>query len=391
VSIATRAVFTGALPDALQRSGVVQLTAAPDGGWTHMTEPHAIHHAGVTYFGFIDGDDGHVKVGAFDHATEVTTLTTLGTAPQVDNHDAPTVHVRDSDGRIMVWWSGHLGANLYQRISSNPLDISAFGGATDLDSQLGNARYTYPTAYQLDNGTLHLFYRDHPTGADYGRLMHSTSTNGGSTWAAGEVLVQQTGRDPYWFIGSNDSDRIDIAVSDGSPVVEVTTTVHHLYTDGTDWFGADGADLGSPPFTASALPEVYDGADGPAWPTSVLTTGPTFIYEVDVNDTHCRRAQWNGTAWDTTSVVDCGGPGHATLDPADPDTVYATVWVGPRAELLRYDIPTMTMTPVTDDSPFDTNASPVQIHRAPWDRRIIWLRGSINTYLDWNTGIWAAR
>lgn len=362
------------------------LTTAPDGGWTQVTEPHAVEHDGILYFCFIDGDDGHIKVGTWDGTT--TTLLTLNTAPEVDTHDAPTIHIRASDLRLMVWWSGHNGPELWQRISTNPLDISSWEARVDLDAQLGGTAYTYPSVVQLlgeANDPLYLFYRD-TTAGPVNRIVYSKSVDGGTTWAAQTVLLQQTGRRPYAVVDSDGDTRIDIAVASGNPLTDDPVSVHHLSRSGGAW------SAGTPPFTVTALPVIYDGAEGLGWANSIITNGarPTvgYIYLAD-GETHYRIA--DAPDWDPIEVADAGAllsEAEATVIAlTDVDTAYASVKVSGVYELQRFDrAADWTAHPVTASSAED-NIFPVRVHDGA-SLRVLWLRGAHTSYLDNSLAVW---
>lgn len=392
MTVATAAIFMGAIADASPRRSVVALTTAPDGGWTQVTQPRAIHRGGVTYFAFIDGDDGDIKVGEFDHSTEAVTLTTVGTAPEVDTHDAPTITIRPSDDKLIVWWTGHNGANFYQRISTNALDASAWESASDLDSSLGGTAYTYPSALILGS-TIHLFYRDAIDANATGRVAYSTSTDGGATWAAQTVLVEVSGKRAY-FVADTDGSRIDIAVTNGHPVTDSGVDVYHLYLSGGNRYEADGTQItASLPLGADDLPLVYDStADGKAWPSSILSgASPTFTYEVFVSGQNSYRRARYDAGWTLATIVGSGSTlegasGHCALDDSDADVVYASVHDGTIWTLRRYVVGG-GYTPVSVLG----DIYPVRIHDAPTDRRILWLRGTYTTYLDNSLAVIAGR
>ena len=312
-----------------------ELTQEPDGAWTQTTAPKAIYHLGVMYFGFSDGD-GVVKVGSWNGTT--TTLFSVGTTGIGDNHSAPSILIRASDSRLMVFWSAHDGPAMYMRISTNPLDVTSWGSTVNLDSQLGGADYTYPSVVQLTseaNDPIYLFFRDHPN------AVYSKSTNDGATWSALQVLAAPTaGRWCYHVIDSNGTDRIDVGISNGHPINQAPpTTTHHLYWNNGSWRSADGTPLGSPPFAAGSLPLV-DAGNG--WPHSINVTGPTMGYTVDTigGTTSYYVATWNGASWDKALLGDSNSlvsDGNAVaMAMADGDTAYATVINGGKHEMYMF-------------------------------------------------------
>lgn len=366
--LATRALLTGTF--AAPPPSAVALTSSPDGGWTQVIEPRAIHHDGVTYFGFIDGDDGHVKVGAYTHSTGNVDIVQIGDEA-VDTHCAPVLCIR-ADGRLLVWWSGHNGPSMYQRLSTNPLDISSWGDTVDLDTALGAALYTYPSAFRMDDGTIHLFFRDR-TAPTTGRLAHSTSTDGGATWATRDWLVQESGHGLY-FVMCSDGERIDIAVN--SDLGSGLGSVYHLYLEGGGAYLSDGTPISTPisPFDLSL---VYDGTSDPGWPSSIFP-GPVIAYTVDTGSDVSYRVARYASGWTSATV---GAANAALVDPApspslvDADTMYAPVKVGSYFELHRFALAAETETAITSGSSVD-NIYPARVHGGtPW-KRVVWLRGT---------------
>lgn len=376
MTLATRALFTGAFPYVPPSRFAEAITSAPDGGWTHVTEPKAFTHEGVVYFCFVDGDDGDVKVGTNDGTT--TTLVTVGTAPEVDLHDAPSIIAR-ADGRLVVAWSGHDAATISMRISDDPWDISSWGSTVSLDAALGGAAYTYCSLVLLGS-TLYLFYRDWLSGTNTGRVCYSTSSDGGETWAEQTVLASQSGKVPY-FVVDCDGSRIDIAVSTDQPA-NSTASIHHLYTTGSGWLAADGSSLGSPTFTVSSLPTVFSGLTG--WPGSIVW--PSISYMVDAgSEWEYRVADWDGS-WSHATVA---GVGRDDISLAvcslsdDGGRLYGSRWNGSAMELWRWDRELAWAPFFVADG-----ITPARIHG---DSRILFLRGTYTTYLDNSLAVWLGR
>jgi hypothetical protein len=142
---------------------------ADDGAWSWFADPRAVYHAGAhhrTYFAYVTSA-GDVDVASYDHDSGQIAATVLAPAFQVDDHANPALYVR-RDGRIVVFWSAHMGAEMYYRVSTAPEDVSAFGDARTLGTNSsGTHGYTYPNPVALsgEGGRLYLFWR----GADTGR------------------------------------------------------------------------------------------------------------------------------------------------------------------------------------------------------------------------------
>lgn len=365
----------------------ITLTAAPYGGWTQIPEARAAYYNGVTYFGYVNGSNGNVEVRSYNHATEITSAATvIKTALGVDTHNAPALLVRDSDKKIVVAYSGHVGSTLWVRISTNAEDISAFGSEITAES---GGEHTYPILLQRlaeTNDPLYLFYRDnHGSGT---RLAYVKSTDGGVTWGS-QVAVWDANLGSYWKITTDGQWRIDFAVTDGNPD-NASSKIYHFYADATDYHQSDGTVLvGSQPFGPSQVTEVYDGA-GPAWPTDIILNGsnlPRIVYSVSLGgDSSYRFARWTGSAWNLSTIVSAGAD---IVDPAPVATLDAVVLtdchlvkkVAGNWELYRYERSSDTVdtwdggTAVTTSSGFD-NIYPVKVHNHPaGELGILWLYG----------------
>ena len=381
--------------------GVTVLTTAPAGGWTQVTDPHAIYYNGVVYFGYIRGDNGDVVVRTYTHSTGVVSAeTVLHAALEVDLHDAPSLFVR-TDGRIMAFYSAHNGVAMYLRISTNAEDISAFGAEVNLDSQLGGTAYTYPTVFQslgYPGAPIVLIYRDFVSPS--GKMCLSTSTDDGVTWAAQTVIFQNIGKVPYFVVESDGVSRFDVAVSDGHPITDAPTKVYHFYNQSGSFLKSDGTSAGSLPLTPASVTEVYDGAAGSGWPSSIAD-GPVFTYEVFLGGaSHSYRyAYWTGSAWSLNPIVSAGGElegaaPHVSIDRSLPASVYTSVKVGSFWETQRRATPDngatgTRMENVTTGSAVD-NILPVNVRYHTSYPRMLFLAGTYTTYLNNSLAVKAA-
>jgi hypothetical protein len=319
------------------------LTTAAAGGWSWFGDPRAVYYNGKTYFGYIRGDNGNVCIRSYDHVTEIVSAeTVLHAALEIDDHDVPSIHVRPSDGRIVVWYSAHLGPAIYQRISTNPEDISAFGSETDLDASFGGSQYTYPSPVYTSSGTtIWLFVRSHVAGIAY--WWYNASGNGGATWGSTTQLHSVT----YSKIASNGTDRIDVACSNHPDAG--ATKIYHLYRQSAAWHKSDGTNMGTGiPFAGTDMTTVYDGGAKLVWIWDIAykSDGNPVIVFVKFESTTDHRymyADWDGSTWTVTEIVAGGSyiatdlgfnasqvyySGGVVLDHSDPTIVWASVGVG---------------------------------------------------------------
>ena len=156
-------------------------TVSPDGAWSWFADPRAVRFRDArdrTYLGWITRL-GDVQVAQYDHDSRLLTTATLATRFAVDDHNNPVVVVRP-DGRLMAFWSGHVGSRMYFRVTTQPADVSAWGPTRTLPVQApGLAGYTYPNPLfsAAESNRLYLFWRAGSQPA------YSWSDDFGGTWA----------------------------------------------------------------------------------------------------------------------------------------------------------------------------------------------------------------
>lgn len=307
----------------------------------------AVYYNGQTFFGYVD-NSGVIKARSFDHSTlSVSSAFNLHATGVEDHHADPWFLVRDSDKRLVVAYCGHNDSHLYVRISTNPEDATAWGSEADIDASVGGSLYTYPNLFQLlgeASDPIYLFCRDTPSGSM--TLMMTKSTDGGSTWSAKTKLWQGSGVGSYWRIYSNDNDRLDFIVSDGTDLGD-DASAYHFYYQGGSYHKTNGTAMGSPPFGPADATKVYDGTGaGVRLPYGIVVTGGEII---------ALLATWNGTGtlidyrytryaagtWTTHLMGSAGAEadfleGGLALDPADPRNVYMGQYDGSEWHMFKW-------------------------------------------------------
>lgn len=413
--VLTRRLLTAGSGASFQPISNFQLSAAPDGGWSWFGDPRAIQYNGVVYYGFARGTNGDVVVRTYTEATGVTSSAVmLHAGLNRDDHAVPSLFVRDSDHKLLAFYSVHDGPAMYLRVSTNSLDSDptlsgGFAAEVNLDSSLGGSDYTYPVPIQLlaeTDDPIYLFYRSIPAGnpARYD-LVYSKSTDGGATWPS-PVAVSTINRS-YWKIIQNGNDRVDFAVTSSHPFYAVGI-IYHFYYSGGSYYQSDGTAMGSPPFATSDMTLVYDGTPNKSWvwdiaidadghPVILLATFPSST------DHRYRYAHWNGSAWATNQIVAAGtyiptaGPevyysGGINFDKADPRVVYASVQNGSgRWDMYRYQTAdegaTWTSRDLTDSG---KNIRPAAVWNAA-AVKALWMTGTYTTYTNYNTATTGTR
>lgn len=96
--------YPGAPPAPPSGDEVFNLTSAPEGGWSVIQQAKAVYYNDKTYFAWINGTTGALKIASYDHSTETTSTATQldSMGGNVDDHNNPGILVRDSDKRLLV-------------------------------------------------------------------------------------------------------------------------------------------------------------------------------------------------------------------------------------------------------------------------------------------------
>ena len=387
----------------------VTITDAPNGGWTQIPDPKAYHYNGKTYLGWVDGTSGAIEHAAWMHATQsLSTPAQLADLGGPDNHDSPSVIVRESDKRLVVAYAGHLDTRVRVRISTNPEDASSFAVEQALDPGYGGV-YTYATLVQLrgvTNDPIYLFARSIPNlSSQVGRLVYAKSTDGGATWGSWTVLFTGSASPalvPYWRIGTDWSTRIDVFTTQRSPNDSASQT-HHFYLDGTDdsLHTSDGTEiLTALPITTADMTVVLDSTNGPNWSWGASWDGApaaVIMQAASSTDNRILVARWRSGAWQVDTVVgSVGGQlginkygSGAAIHHTDPDTVYIAI-KDTKFEMWRYtsadDGATWSGTQLTSGSPKD-NVWPEVPAFAASGLSAVWLYGDYTNDTSFSFGV----
>lgn len=385
--VATRAAFTGAFSDAPPRGAAQTIAAAPEGGWTFpYTDPRAIHREGVVYFGYIRGSDGSVVIAAHDEAAGTTDETVLSSALEVDDHDHPALLIRESDQRIMAFWTKHGDTAVRYKVSTNPLDISAFGAERTVTSLItGTYTYAIPVEH---GGVLRLFSRVTASGDNETQM--SVSSDDGATWATAVRLHDLT----YTKVAVGD--RVHILASDHPSGGQ--TSIYHftLDADGTRRKSDGSVISASLPLQGSDMTVAYDGSMTRAWIWDAALDGqyPVAAFATfpgnDGSDHRARVARWDGSAWSSSEVAAMGTTIHTTdipqaepfysggvaIDRDEPDITYVSRKVG--AHWLLYRYPGAVLLSASTGK--ITRPAAVQ---SPGRMRVLAMSGTYDGYLDY--------
>ena len=366
----------------------------------------AAFYNGNTYIGLIDGN-GNVRVAQVNASTGAVTVSPpIATFSPTDQHSAPGVLIRSSDHRILIVACDvgvTSGLRVWRAISTNPEDVTSWGAATDISGALTGSPYTYSNLQQLsaESGKIDLFYQGGfpPTAAD---LYVASSTDGGVTFGSPTLLFSNGSNSCYWAIVSDDTQRVDFAISDGAVVDSQTGSLYHMYYDGA-YRKSDGTALGAPPFTSANLTKVYDGPTNGnlRTPYAISRGGPSIVFSAAAvtNPLTTALNYWYATynaGWSSHLITDAGvtpppsnyWEGGICFDPSNA----ARVILGKAGELLAYVTPDGGVTwhldsALTSDGAFGPNLRPFAPHNAdssllvvstygPWPQEVTGSLGS---------------
>lgn len=380
------------------------------GCYTFYTDPRALVVGGSPLVGAVDSG-GSIQVGWFSQEELVTRV--LHANLQPDDHCNPGLLLRQSDSRILAFYSRHVGPEslcgadaTYLRISLNPNDPTVWGPEIDLCRQLRATSFGYANPVQLigeSNSPIYNFLRC-ATDSD-GTCMHYTkSEDGGESWSPAAKLARtdwHSGNSrPYFRLARNRSKRIDFCINDGHPGEQRTNSVYHFFYEGSRWFASNGACLGDPPFIPKEFTMVFDGSTtrGSSWVWSIeigRNGYPVIAYAAfpSATDHRYRYAWWDGSAWCDHEIVAAGGAlytdephysGGICIDPEEVNSVFFSRLVGGVFQIFKATTlnggESWSLTQLTAGS--ENSFRPYVVRGS---RKLSYVTGRYNSYRDFST------
>lgn len=397
---------------ALAPAVTFQMAPAPTGGFNLWSQPNAFYYGGKSYIGVVRGTDGDERILVYDHATGVTGGYLLHDNFNVDEHSPPALLRRDSDGKILAFYSQHGGSTMNLKVldPATPTGWAATA-VTSLDAQLGGSAYTYPQVHQLlaeTSDPIYLGFRDEPTPGTDSRWCISASTNDGASWPVKTILYRVAGHRSYLTSWSDGQARIHFAAT-----ASVDSTgggvgyLGHFFYEGGAYYKSDGTAIGhGPPFAFADLTPIWTAGDLVFAESIHLDgSGHPIIAAMSLDGSginHYWYMRWTGSAWQTTEVVANAGTGFAynpgggktgygcTLDDGDLNVMYAIEPVAGRPEVYKYTTAdgglTFSRRYITRFSGFAVQARPQPIRgRAP-ELKAYWYGGTFTNYNNFNVG-----
>src|SRR5918992_3793342 len=326
-------VLASATPAAAQQAPL------GNGAWSWFGDPRAVHHAGKTFVGWVDLE-GDIKVMSYDHATEERVTAVLQARLNQDDHANPSIHVLE-DGRLMIFYSRHVGPAMHYRVSSAAGDVSSWGPPQTVPTNVPGIRgYTYPNPVRLTSERMtYLFWR----GGNYNPT-YSIQADGSNTWSAARNLILMPGERPYTKYAASGGDTIHVAYTNAHPAEFGDVNIYYARLRGGRIERAGGQQIGtlggnpiSPDQGDLIFSErswVHDvAADASGRPVIVFASLPS------ASDHRYHYARWTGTAWQVREMTRAGGSfrgdggspfysGGLTLDHEDPSRGYLSRQVG---------------------------------------------------------------
>jgi hypothetical protein len=383
------------------------------GAWCWFQSPNAVQFNDRIYLGWVK-KNGDVVISSYNKELNKTSLRVLHPKLQIDDHAAPSILILPN-GKIIAFYSAHMGDNLYYRISKNSEDISSWSKEMSIgtnvtvnkaDQKHWGWNYTYSNPVQLssENNKIYLFWR----GAN-GKPSFSTSTDSASSWSGESTLFYVPKESPYVKICSNGTDKIYFTFTDGHPQKVRNNNVYFAYYQNGSFYKADGTfikGIEALPLVPSDVDMVYDsfknGSGAWIWDIAVDKFGfPVIVYANfrTLGDHRYRYARWNGKRWDDNEITPAGGSvdkinepyysGGITIDHENPAKVFLSREVKGTHEIEEW---------ITEDGGFSWDSKAITSRSKNKNMRpivprnhdsknveLFWMNGKYSSYTEYDT------
>lgn len=394
-----------------------------NGSWCWFQDERAIIYNNQLIFGSVadrygkhgEALDGNIEVTSYD----LETNTNLGTFVlherlEADDHNVPAF-LPLLDGRLLSVYSKHNTDSLIR------YRISKRTHATEWDDEQtikGTGGVTYSNLHFLQSenngkGRIYNFYR----GADRSPY-YVFSDDQAKSWQAGNNLLTFETRFPYLKYASDGKSKIHFITTESHPIFW-GCSIFHGYIENEKAYTSDGKlirDLKEGPIQPDEATQIFEGDEqNNAWTIDLhldKNNNPYVVYSVRKNTDHIqyRYARWDGSSWNDHFLSFAGRAlyedeqhysGLVALDPDNPDVIYIstdahpvteTPLISTRDNVRHYEIYKGTTTdsgqtwewvPLTQNSTQD-NVRPIMPKGNNEFKAVLWLRGSIKSYVDYN-------
>src|SRR5918999_6028872 len=227
------------------------------GAWSWFGDPRAVHHGGKTFVGWVD-IEGDIKVMSYDHSTGDRVTAVLQARLNQDDHANPSIHVLE-DGRLMIFYSRHVGPAMHYRVSTAAGDVSSWGSPQTVPTNVAGIRgYTYPNPVRLDaENKTYLFWR----GGNYNPTF-SIQNDGSDEWSPARNLIVMPNERPYVKYAASGGDTIHVAYTNAHPNEFGDVNIYYARVRDGRIERAGGQQIGTltgDPIAPAAGDEVFDG------------------------------------------------------------------------------------------------------------------------------------
>ncbi|MFA5379329.1 MAG: hypothetical protein WC455_26470 [Dehalococcoidia bacterium] len=321
--------------------------------------------AGKTFLGVVKYDKQVVV--EYDHSAGTMTETEIHTASpssiEADDHNDPAILIRESDDKLVAFYTTHNGPYLHYRLSTNALDSTAWGDSVDLDYDSSDYQVTYPQVIQLndeENDPIYCFHRRREQGPHKDAWGYIKSNDNPLSFSEYVPVVYGKGTEDtaylYAIFQKYDDGRIDCNITSCAPTFSLDNALYHIYYDGGSWYQLGSETALTLPVTVDDLTPVFDSAVDTVWcerftwdesgyPILFFTrySQPTAV--TDLRRQSLWETRWSGTAWSETKVADTGtGPwagvpsysGSVAPDYYDHNRIFAGVEVEDVYEIQEF-------------------------------------------------------
>jgi hypothetical protein len=416
VTEATTLTFpVNAPPSETPKKGEEYKSLTANGVWCWFADPRAVYYEGSarkTYTGWVN-NRGDVEVSEYNHLNNSSSKSTLKSRLQYDDHANPSILML-RDGRLMVFYSAHLGDDMFYRISTRPEDISSWGPERKVPvNTSGDKGYTYPNPVQLtgENNLIYLFWR----GGNFKPTFSTTSDT--VNWSPARMLIGSNQARPYVKVVSNGVDKIHFAFTDGHPRDALNNNIYYFYYHRGAFYKANGTkikDMSQLPLLPSEADKVYDGRTGPGrgWVWDIALDSmerPVIAYTSlpSITDHRYRYSRWDGKGWVSNEITNAGKwfpqtrsgaveeephySGGMSLDHNNPSVIYLSKPVNGVFEIQRWVTSDLgkswTSSQITRASTRN-NVRPFAVRGyKQGELSLLWMYGDYITYTNYNMGL----
>ena len=159
-----------------------------EAGMRYLRANKIVTAAGKTHITYLE-NDLDVKIGSYDHKSDQW-ITPVKIGGAYDDHGGASLMI-DKKGYLHSLFSGHQPSGYIKYSSSlNPWNSTTWSST----SNVGSNSPTYPISAVDQNGTIHLFYRNHlnvSSPNETRNLIYQYKTSGGP-WSSPEILASMT-------------------------------------------------------------------------------------------------------------------------------------------------------------------------------------------------------